>query len=60
MEYGPAAIREAGLMKSLSDLGEWLDFRSLKVVNRPVQSLILLYPGRVLLTALRHEESRGS
>lgn len=45
MECGPAAVREAGLIKRLSDLGEWLDFRSLKAVNRPVQSLIPLYPG---------------
>lgn len=48
MEYGPAAVREAGLMKRLSDLGEWLDFRSLKAVNRPVQSFILLYPETAL------------
>lgn len=45
MEYGPTAVREAGLMKRLSDLGKWLDFRSLRAGYTPVQSLIPSYPG---------------
>lgn len=41
MEHGPAAVREAGLMKRLSNLGKWLVFRCLsRALNRPVESLV--------------------
>jgi len=46
-------------MKRLSDLGEWLDFRSLKAVNRPVQSLILLYPGTAWCVGKHFPSSLG-
>lgn len=36
VEYGPAAIREAGLLKRLSLLGKWLDFQRSGMETRPV------------------------